>query len=89
MAGEPGPPSVADVTSGEKARVSVPRNRRTVWRLDAAGLPQAVFVEIGISDGKVTAIEAGALNEGELVITGIDGADTGKKAQRPPFGRLL
>jgi HlyD family secretion protein len=52
----------------------VPAVSGRVWRLES-GRPSAVEVSLGLSDGSSTEIVAGALKEGEEVITGLAGAD--------------
>jgi len=42
----------------------------TIWVMDENGKPKAVKVKLGISDGNYTAIQSGALESGDEVITG-------------------
>jgi len=47
-----------------------------LWVLDAAGNPQPVPVETGISDGSFTEIVTESLKEGDSIIVGLKGAAT-------------
>ncbi|MGI5864269.1 MAG: efflux RND transporter periplasmic adaptor subunit [Myxococcales bacterium] len=74
-------------------RAASGRGKRPLWRLGPDGKPQAVRVEIGISDGRNTAVSGPGLKEGDLVITGTAGAEPATPApssgQRRPPGRFL
>lgn len=48
--------------------------RARVWVLDENGAPEPVDVGIGISDGSFTEIVSGELEEGQLIITGVNEA---------------
>ncbi|MEE8225592.1 MAG: efflux RND transporter periplasmic adaptor subunit [Kiloniellales bacterium] len=48
--------------------------RARVWVLDENGAPKPVDVGIGISDGSFTEIVSGELEEGQLIITGVNEA---------------
>lgn len=51
-----------------------PRAARTVWVLDADGLPAEVQIEVGGSDGRMTEIRGGPLDEGdEVIVEQLDG----------------
>jgi HlyD family secretion protein len=52
-----------------------------IWVL-RDGQPQALRVHTGITDGSHTEVTAGELQPGDLVLTGVRGADTGGAAQR-------
>jgi len=59
---------------------------RVLWVLDGAAA-KPVRVRVGISDGRNTEVEGGALAAGDKVITGVAaGASAGR---RPTFGRFL
>jgi len=82
----------ASASSGEPARPGAPTEgatasrdgqglpSKTVWRLGPGGDPEAVPVQVGISDGNATELLKGDLKEGDEVIVGIDSA---KGAQAP------
>lgn len=57
---------------------------KMVWRLDAQGNLAPQPVRVGLSDGKVTAIEPlhGTLEPGDLVIVGVQ-ANAGDAAATP------
>lgn len=58
----PGPPRFRAPSARQESGTS-----RTIWVL-RDGIPQSVPVEIGDSDGKLTAVASGAVKEGDLVI---------------------
>lgn len=66
--------------AGQKKQVD-----QAVWVLGKDGKPRAIPVKLGISDGRVTAIQAGDLHEGDQVITGETGGgkSSGQKATGP------
>jgi HlyD family secretion protein len=88
----------AVLTPEQRARAEALRNARgrtqqadggqpgQVHVLDEAGTPRAVPVRIGIGDGSVTEVLAGALNPGDRVIIG---TARGATAQRPQGTGLL
>jgi HlyD family secretion protein len=45
-------------------------NRRTVWKLDAAGTPKPVEVTLGLADARWTELAAGALAPGDKLVIG-------------------
>jgi HlyD family secretion protein len=53
------------------ARASVTRGR--VWVLDATGKPQAIPIQLGISDGTMTEVTGGELAEQQQVLVGVGG----------------
>ncbi len=57
----------------QSGRGAVVRRVR-VWVLDENGAPKPVDVGIGISDGSFTEIVSGELEEGQLIITGVNEA---------------
>ena len=63
---------------------------KTVWRLGPNGNPEPVPVQWGISDGNVTELASGELQEGDEVIIGIESPKgTRKREKLPPgFGTL-
>lgn len=73
---------------GRPAAVSAERGAtpRRVWRLNAAGDPEAVPVEPGISDGLATELVKGQLAEGDQVIVGIEVPRSAREAQALPPG---
>jgi HlyD family secretion protein len=56
-----------------------------VWQLGADGKPQAVPVQLGISDGAWTEVKSGNLKEGQPVILGTLSKDA-SAASASPFG---
>ncbi|MGH7164404.1 MAG: efflux RND transporter periplasmic adaptor subunit, partial [Nitrospiraceae bacterium] len=59
---------------------------KTVWRLGAGGDPEAVPVQIGISDGNATELLRGDLKEGDEVIVGVDSSKGPQASQALPPG---
>ena len=58
-----------------------------VWVQGPDGKPQAVQVMLGISDGQNTEVVRGEIKEGQEVLTGLLGAQTGRPgAPQPPGG---
>ena len=59
--------------------------RKSVWKLEGPGNPVQVLIRTGISDGSVTEILDGNLQEGDQVIIGMgDHKDKGGKPVLPP-----
>lgn len=71
---------------GVPARKPVGRPGSRLWVLDASGVPEAVPVTFGLSDGGMTEIVSGELTEGSEVIVGTQGPGPDR---RPPAFRLL
>ena len=70
---------------GRRGRGGAERaNRRMVWKMGAKG-PEPARVTIGISDGRQTEIVDG-LAEGDLIITGISGAQAASAEQNQQGG---
>ncbi|HKW87108.1 MAG TPA: efflux RND transporter periplasmic adaptor subunit [Nitrospiraceae bacterium] len=71
------------LTSGDQAVLS-----KTVWKVGPSGDPEAVPVQLGISDGSATEIVSGDLKEGNAVIVGIElsRAEPNPHALPPGFG---
>ncbi|HCF57698.1 MAG TPA: efflux RND transporter periplasmic adaptor subunit [Myxococcales bacterium] len=64
--------------------------KRPLWRLGPDGKPQAVRVDLGISDGRNTAVSGPGLKEGDLMIVGTLSGDEPAPAARPmQRGRFL
>jgi HlyD family secretion protein len=61
-----GPPRTPRTPAAERGSTA---NAKRVWVLDAEGVPQAVAITPGLSDGRLTEITAGALKEGMQVVT--------------------
>ncbi len=61
------PPRTPRTSAAERGSTA---NAKRVWVLDAQGVPQALAVTPGLSDGRMTEITAGALTEGMKVVTG-------------------
>jgi HlyD family secretion protein len=66
-----GPPGGGAPQAGMKKKAPT-----VLWVIDAAGNPQAVPVETGISDGSFTEIVTASLKEGDSIIVGQRGAQT-------------
>ncbi len=60
--------------------------QKKVWRESAAGDPEAVPLQIGISDGSFTEIITDALKEGDPIITGIESPRSGQRSDSLPPG---
>jgi len=88
----------ASASGGEPVRSSAPTAgatasldgqgmpSKTVWRLGADGDPEAVPVQIGISDGNATELLRGDLKEGDEVIVGVDSSKGPQASQALPPG---
>jgi len=59
---------------------------KTVWRLGPNGNPEPVPVQWGISDGNVTELASGELQEGDEVIIGIESPKGTRKREKLPPG---
>ena len=83
----------ADSTSSASAKPRGQRSRtgqdnpgsQNIWTL-ANGKPQAVPVQLGITDGTWTEVKSGALEEGQAVITGTLSKDSTTASASSPFG---
>jgi HlyD family secretion protein len=73
-------------TSHERAEKSTAEHAKVVWRLTTEGEAEAVTVQPGISDGNSTEVLAGAVQEGDAVIIGIETPVVGKRADSLPPG---
>lgn len=62
-------PSAARPVGGGKGRGQA---EKKLWRVGAAGDPEAVPIQTGISDGTVTELTGGEFKEGDHVIIGIE-----------------
>jgi HlyD family secretion protein len=79
-------PAVDPKKRGPKQELAA--GMRTVWIVGETGVPQAVAIRTGITDGTNTVVESG-LEEGAQVITGGTGGGTGEgggAGQRPAGG---
>lgn len=84
--GRPGVPGAGAVAGGASGAGTIPSGApeggmkkkppTVLWVLDAAGNPQPVPVETGLSDGSFTEIVAANLKEGDNIIVGQRGAET-------------
>src|SRR5712692_1048597 len=59
---------------------------QNVWTLGSNGKPQAIPVQLGITDGTWTEVKSGALEEGQTVITGSVSKDNTTASASSPFG---
>jgi HlyD family secretion protein len=62
------------------------RDAKTVWKLGASGDPEAVPVQVGISDGNVTEIVTEGITETDEVIIGIEAPRSNRKPDSLPPG---
>jgi HlyD family secretion protein len=69
--------------SSDESRENNRPGERTVWLLNSK--PRPATVQIGITDGTVTEMVKGPLQEGDIVITGMSGGEPNKGPQ-PPGG---
>lgn len=76
------PVQAAAPNSRKGGRGAPQREETSVWVLGKDGQPRAVNVKLGISDGRVTAIESADLREGDQVITG-ESAPAGNRKAAP------
>lgn len=82
-------PRVQIETSGKEARSSKSGqlgNGKTVWKVSDAGTPVPVRIIPGVSDGSVTEMLEGDLQEKDRVIIGIEGPKGGRKGETLPPG---
>jgi HlyD family secretion protein len=65
------------------------RERQTVWVLVGGNKLEPRFVRTGLTNGRVTEIVAGNLQEGETVVTGKNETDSANRSQQTasPFGQ--
>lgn len=82
MARHPGSSGAGAVQSGPPEGEGRKKGQSVLWVLDAAGSPQPVPVEIGISDGSFTEIVTASLKEGDSVIVGQKGAEAASNNQQ-------
>lgn len=68
---------------GGKGRGQV---EKKLWRVGATGDPEAVPIQLGISDGTVTELTGGEFKEGDQVIIGIETPRGGKRPDSLPPG---
>jgi HlyD family secretion protein len=71
-----------------RGEVTLPRDRKTVWRLRGA-TPESMVIKTGVTDGSLTELVEGDLREGDAVITDTNGSSTttgapSGGASRPP-----
>jgi HlyD family secretion protein len=59
---------------------------KRVWRLTPSGDPEAVPVEVGISDGAVMELVNGAIKEGDEVVIGMETTRGGRRPDALPPG---
>jgi hypothetical protein len=58
---------------------------RTVYLLDAAGVPVPTRIRTGLSDGRSTEVLGGELKEGDAVVVGFATARVNSTGGRPPM----
>lgn len=90
-----GSPEAADPTGGASTAVSQsnpsrasgrPGVAKVVWKEGASGDPEAVPLQLGISDGTFTEVLGGNLTEGDPVIVGIETPKGERKPESLPPG---
>jgi len=59
---------------------------QNVWTLGSNGKPQAIPVQLGITDGTWTEVKSGGLQEGQSVIIGSLSKDNTTASASSPFG---
>jgi HlyD family secretion protein len=69
------------VANAAPTQSPTPGTQRNVWRLGADGVPQAVPVTLGLTDGRHTELKSGQLQAGDALIIGqpVTGGPTGPK----------
>jgi HlyD family secretion protein len=70
--------------SPDEAREINKPGERTVWLLNSR--PRPVTVQIGVTDGTVTEVVSGPIEEGDVVITGMSGVEPSRGPQPPGGG---
>ena len=81
-----GAPAVPTAQPSVHGRDNEPPLSKKVWRLSASGDPEAVPIQVGISDGNVTEIIAEGLSESDEVLIGIETSRNGRKPESLPPG---
>jgi len=72
-----------EIPSGKRGRKG---NGKTVWKVSEPGEPVPVRIVPGVTDGNVTEIVEGDIQEKEKVIVGIEGQKGGRKPDALPPG---
>ena len=85
------PPKVPRNTGGglshsRPARPDAPGSEKAVWKEGPSGDPEAVPVQLGITDGSSTEVLSGDLKEGDPVIVGIEAPKGERKSDSLPPG---
>jgi HlyD family secretion protein len=86
--GQGAPAGMRRPPGGEDGEGPRPPPMRTVYIL-VDGKPEPREVSVGITDGRVTEITGGALQSGDVVITGIVGRNPGQQGPGRPGFRVL
>ena len=77
--------------SGQAGQAEKHTPRQTVWVLNANKALEPRRIETGITDGRITEVTGGELQEGEVVVTGQNDAATSAASKSPqgnsPFGQ--
>jgi HlyD family secretion protein len=73
-------------TAQSRARDNEQTSVKRVWKLTASGDPEAVPVQVGISDGNVTEIITNGMTEADEVIIGIEMSRNARKPESLPPG---
>jgi HlyD family secretion protein len=77
----PGPPPASDA-GGEAEPGEI---LRTVYVLDAAGVPVPARIRAGLSDGRLSEVVGGELKEGDAVVVGFATTRSNTTGGRPPM----
>jgi len=80
----------ASAAGGRAGHASGGDGRRTVWVM-RGGKPMPASIRPGVTDGSLTEVVEGELQEGDEVVTGVDGGETeSSRSQRnAPFRRVF
>ena len=81
-----GAPAIPPAEPHERGGGDEPTSFKTVWRFGASGDPEAIPVQVGISDGNATEIITDRLAETDDVIIGVEISRNGRKTDSLPPG---
>ena len=85
-AGDSGGGSGTAVSQSKPLRAGQPGAAKVVWKEGVSGDPEAVPLQLGISDGTFTEVLGGNLKEGDPVIVGIEAPKGERKPESLPPG---
>jgi HlyD family secretion protein len=81
-----GPVQAAAPNNRKGGRAAAQKDEQVIWVLGEDGQPRPVTVKLGISDGRVTAVESAELREGDRVITAETNPSANRKTAAPVGG---